>query len=83
MSGPVAALVAGLVGLVAALTTPREPARELVDVVGRIAAIEARLPYLVRPYEVRHAQVQLARLRARAGELRDFIARGSDAGSAR
>ena len=75
MSGPIAALVAGLVDLVAALTTPKAPARELVDVVGRIAAIDARLPYLVRPYEVRHAQVQLARLRARAGELRDFIAR--------
>lgn len=75
MSGPIAALVAGLVDLVAALTTPKDPARELVDVVGRIAAIDARLPYLVRPYEVRHAQVQLARLRARAGELRDFIAR--------
>ena len=38
MSGPVAALVAGLVELVAALTTPREPARELVDVVGRIGS---------------------------------------------
>lgn len=76
MSGPIAALVSSLVELVAALTTPKEPARELVDVVGRIAAIEARLPYLVRPYEVRHANVQLARLRARAGELRDFIGRG-------
>lgn len=75
MSGPVAALVSGLVELVAALTTPREPARELVDVVGRIAAIEARLPYLVRAYERRHAEVTLARLRARAGELRAFIER--------
>jgi hypothetical protein len=71
----VAALVSGLVELVAALTTPREPARELVDVVGRIAAIEARLPYLVRAYERRHAEVTLARLRARAGELRAFIER--------
>jgi len=75
VSGPVAALVSGLVELVAALTTPREPARELVDVVGRIAAIEARLPYLVRAYERRHAEVTLARLRARAGELRAFIER--------
>lgn len=76
MSGPVAALVSGLVDLVAALTTPKEPARELVDVVGRIAAIEARLPFIVRPYERRHAEVTLARLRARAGELRAFIERG-------
>ena len=75
MSGPVAALVSGLVELVAALTTPREPARELVDVVGRMAAIEARLPYLVRAYERRHAEVSLARLRARANELRAFIER--------
>lgn len=75
MSGPVAALVSGLVELVAALTTPREPARELVDVVGRMAAIEARLPYLVRAYERRHAEVTLARLRARANELRAFIER--------
>jgi hypothetical protein len=71
----VAALVSGLVELVAALTTPREPARELVDVVGRMAAIEARLPYLVRAYERRHAEVTLARLRARANELRAFIER--------
>ena len=41
MSGPVAALVSGLVDLVLALTTPKEPARELVDTIGRIAAIEA------------------------------------------
>ncbi len=75
MSGPVAALVSGLVELVAALTTPKEPARELVDTIGRIAAIEARLPYLVRAYERRHAEVTLARLRARASELRAFIER--------
>jgi len=75
VSGPVASLVSGLVDLVLALTTPREPARELVDTIGRIAAIEARLPYLVRAYERRHAEVTLARLRARASELRSFIER--------
>lgn len=75
------ALLAGaaaLVEVIADCATPRTPSAQLVEVIGRIAALEARLPFL--PHggpRYRAATIRLARLRAQARALRDLIDSGA------
>lgn len=75
------ALIAGaaaLVEVIADCATPRTPSAQLVEVIGRIAALEARLPFL--PHggpRYRAATIRLARLRAQARALRDLIDSGA------
>jgi hypothetical protein len=71
--------VAALVEVIADCAVPRSPSQQLVEVIGRIAALEARLPFL--PHggpRYRASTIRLARLRAQARALRDLI----DAGAA-
>jgi hypothetical protein len=71
--------VAALVEVVADCAVPRSPSQQLVEVIGRIAALEARQPFL--PHggpRHRASSIRLARLRAQARALRDLI----DAGAA-
>lgn len=76
------ALIAGAVALVEVIAdcaVPRAPSAQLVETIGRIAALEARLPFLPRGGpRYRAATIHLARLRAQARALRDLI----DAGAA-
>ena len=71
--------VAALVEVIADCAVPRSPSQQLVEVIGRIAALEARQPFLPRggPRH-RASSIRLARLRAQARALRDLI----DAGAA-
>ena len=75
------ALIAGaaaLVEVIADCATPRTPSAQLVEVIGRIAALEARLPYLPRSGpRYRAATIRLARLRAQARALRDLLDSGA------
>lgn len=75
------ALLAGaaaLVEVIADCATPRTPSAQLVEVIGRIAALEARLPFLPREGpRYRAATIRLARLRAQARALRDLIDSGA------
>jgi hypothetical protein len=79
MIAPIIAGVMALVEVVADCAVPRTPSQQLVEVIGRIAALEARLPFLPRG-GARHraSSIRLARLRAQARALRDLI----DAGAA-
>lgn len=71
--------VAALVDVVVDCAVPRPPSSQLVEVLGRIAALEARLPFLPRSGpRYRATTIRLARLRAQARALRDLI----DAGAA-
>lgn len=70
--------VAALVEVIADCATPRTPSAQLVEVIGRIAALEARLPFLPREGpRYRAATIRLARLRAQARALRDLIDSGA------
>ena len=70
--------VAALVEVIADCAVPRSPSAQLVEVIGRIAALEARLPFL--PHggpRYRASTIRLARLRAQARTLRDRIDSGA------
>jgi len=70
--------VAALVEVIADCAVPRSPSAQLVEVIGRIAALEARLPFL--PHNgprYRASTIRLARLRAQARTLRDLIDSGA------
>lgn len=70
--------VAALVEVIADCATPRTPSAQLVEVIGRIAALEARLPFLPREGpRYRAGTIRLARLRAQARALRDLIDSGA------
>jgi hypothetical protein len=70
--------VAGLVEVIADCAVPRSPSAHLVEIIGRIAALEARLPYLPRGgHRHRAATIRLAKLRAQARYLRDLIDAGA------
>ena len=70
--------VAALAEVIADCATPRTPSAQLVEVIGRIAALEARLPFLPREGpRYRAATIRLARLRAQARALRDLIDSGA------
>ena len=70
--------VAALVEVIADCAVPRSPSQQLVEVIGRIAALEARQPFLPRG-GARHraSSIRLARLRAQARALRDLIDSGA------
>jgi len=70
--------VAALVEVIADCAVPRSPSAQLVEVIGRIAALEARLPFLPREGpRYRAGTIRLARLRAQARTLRDLIDSGA------
>jgi hypothetical protein len=70
--------VAALVEVVADCAVPRSPSKQLVEVIGRIAALEARLPFLPKDGpRYRATTIRLARLRAQARALRDLIDSGA------
>ena len=70
--------VAALVEVIADCAVPRSPSAQLVEVIGRIAALEARLPFLPREGpRYRASTIRLARLRAQARTLRDLIDSGA------
>ena len=70
--------VAALVEVVADCAVPRSPSKQLVEVIGRIAALEARLPFLPKDGpRYRATTIRLARLRAQARSLRDLIDSGA------
>ena len=70
--------VAALVEVVADCAVPRSPSKQLVEVIGRIAALEARLPFLPKDgTRYRATTIRLARLRAQARALRDLIDSGA------
>lgn len=70
--------VAALVEVIADCAVPRTPSAQLVEVIGRIAALEARLPFLPREGpRYRAGTIRLARLRAQARALRDLIDSGA------
>lgn len=70
--------VAALVEVIADCATPRTPSAQLVETIGRIAALEARLPFLPREGpRYRAGTIRLARLRAQARALRDLIDSGA------
>jgi len=79
MIAPIIAGVVALVEVISDCAVPRTPSQQLVEVIGRIAALEARQPFLPRG-GARHraSSIRLARLRAQARALRDLI----DAGAA-
>lgn len=70
--------VAALVEVISDCAVPRTPSQQLVEVIGRIAALEARQPFLPRggPRH-RASSIRLARLRAQARALRDLIDSGA------
>ncbi len=70
--------VAALVEVIADCAVPRSPSAQLVEVIGRIAALEARLPFLPREGpRYKAGTIRLARLRAQARTLRDLIDSGA------
>ena len=70
--------VAALVEVVADCAVPRSPSKQLVEVIGRISALEARLPFLPKDgTRYRATTIRLARLRAQARALRDLIDSGA------
>jgi len=70
--------VAALVEVIADCAVPRSPSAQLVEVIGRIAALEARLPFLPREGpRYRAGTIRLARLRAQARTLRDLLDSGA------
>ena len=70
--------VAALIDVVADCAVPRAPSAQLVEVIGRISALEARLPFFPRQGpRYRAATIRLARLRAQARALRDLIDSGA------
>jgi hypothetical protein len=78
MMPAVIAGVAALVEVIADCAVPRSPSAQLVEVIGRIAALEARLPFLPREGpRYKAGTIRLARLRAQARTLRDLIDSGA------
>jgi len=78
MMPAVIAGVAALVEAIADCAVPRSPSAQLVEIIGRIAALEARLPFLPREGpRYKAGTIRLARLRAQARTLRDLIDSGA------